>query len=184
MRSHRIMASIFLMAQLLPCMKAFARIVVVRMRCFMCAELRVLKSKHPGITGSITWLLMIWLLASPGYQQQCHRLCRISVSLSSTIKDLSVENLSKMTIPLTLSEINSAQQRLTYLTVQPKHYWVISGKGRQPVKLYVWSLYSLGCDWCSLGPVQYSLMKSSGHLAVMRYTLLVFSVHEPSCIVF
>ena len=35
-----------------------------------------------GLTRSISWLLMPWLLASPGHQQPWYWLCRISRSLS------------------------------------------------------------------------------------------------------
>ena len=40
-----------------------------------------------GLTRSISWLLMPWLLASPGYQQPWYRLCKISKSWSYTRKD-------------------------------------------------------------------------------------------------
>ena len=35
-----------------------------------------------GLTRSISWLLMTWLLTSPGHQQPLYWLCRIGMSLS------------------------------------------------------------------------------------------------------
>ena len=40
-----------------------------------------------GLTWSISWLLMTWLLASPGHQQPWYWLCRIGRSLSYLSKD-------------------------------------------------------------------------------------------------
>ena len=42
----------------------------------------LLRPEYIGRTRSMTWLLMPWLLASPGYQQQCHWLCRTPRFLS------------------------------------------------------------------------------------------------------
>ena len=39
------------------------------------------------LTRSISWLLMPWLLSSPGHQQPCYWLCRIGRSLSFWRKD-------------------------------------------------------------------------------------------------
>ena len=41
-----------------------------------------------GLTGSISWLLMPWLLTSPGHQQPWYWLCRICKSWSYLRKDL------------------------------------------------------------------------------------------------
>ena len=46
----------------------------------------ILKS-YLGLTRSISWLLMPWLLTSPGHQQQWHWLCRICRSWSYFRKD-------------------------------------------------------------------------------------------------
>ena len=40
-----------------------------------------------GLTRSISWLLMPWLLASPGHQQPWYWLCKLGKSLSYTRKD-------------------------------------------------------------------------------------------------
>ena len=40
-----------------------------------------------GLTRSISWLLMLWLLASPGHPEQWYWLCRIGRSLSYSRKD-------------------------------------------------------------------------------------------------
>ena len=45
--------------------------------------LLVLKLGHSGRSRSIPWLLMPWLLVSPGHQQPWHWPCRINRSLSS-----------------------------------------------------------------------------------------------------
>ena len=46
--------------------------------------LQVLKTEYSGMTRSISWLPMPWLLASPGHQQPWYMywLCRINCSLS------------------------------------------------------------------------------------------------------
>ena len=44
--------------------------------------LNVRGPSYLGLTRSISWLLMPWLLASPGHQQPWYSLCRISRSLS------------------------------------------------------------------------------------------------------
>ena len=40
-----------------------------------------------GLTRSISWLLMSWLLVSPGHQQPWYWLCRMGRSLSFLMKD-------------------------------------------------------------------------------------------------
>ena len=47
-----------------------------------------------GLTRSILWLLMPWLLASPGHQQPWYWLCKISKSWSYTRKDFNYLNMS------------------------------------------------------------------------------------------
>ena len=47
----------------------------------------VLTLEYCGRTMSIPWLLMPWLLMSPGHQQTWHWLCRVNGSLSSTRRD-------------------------------------------------------------------------------------------------
>ena len=49
--------------------------------------LSVLKTEYSGVTRSIPWLLMPWLLASPGHQKPCYWQCRKSGSLSCMRKD-------------------------------------------------------------------------------------------------
>ena len=44
--------------------------------------LLVLTQEYSGKTGSIPWLLMTWLFASPGHQQPRYWLCRINWFLS------------------------------------------------------------------------------------------------------
>ena len=44
-------------------------------------------SSYPSLTKSISWLLMPWLLASPGHQHPWFWLCRIGKFLSYTRKD-------------------------------------------------------------------------------------------------
>ena len=46
-----------------------------------------LKSEHSRIIMSIPWLLMPWLIASPGHQQLWYWICRMKWFLSSTRKD-------------------------------------------------------------------------------------------------
>ena len=41
---------------------------------------------YPGLTSSISWLLMPWLLASPGHQHPCYWLCKMGNFLSSIRK--------------------------------------------------------------------------------------------------
>ena len=58
-------------------------------RCFFnfIWTLLVLKPEYTVRIGSIPWLLMPWLLVSPGHQQPSHWLCRINKSSSSIRKD-------------------------------------------------------------------------------------------------
>ena len=49
--------------------------------------LLVLKLEYSGINWSIPWLLMTWLLVSPGHQHPWYWKCRIIMSLSSMRKD-------------------------------------------------------------------------------------------------
>ena len=59
---------------------------------------------YPGITKSISWLLMPWLLTSPGHQQPWYWLCKIGIFHSYLRKDfnylrrINVEKLHKMLI--------------------------------------------------------------------------------------
>ena len=48
-----------------------------------------LKVRGPSLTRSISWLLMPWLLASPGHQQPWYWLCRIGRSLSYSRRNFS-----------------------------------------------------------------------------------------------
>ena len=50
--------------------------------------LNVRGTSYLGLTRSISWLLMPWLLTSPGYQQPWYWLCRISTFLSYLREDL------------------------------------------------------------------------------------------------
>ena len=45
------------------------------------------EGSYLGLTRSISWLLMPWLLTSPGHQQPWYWLCKISKSCSYTRKD-------------------------------------------------------------------------------------------------
>ena len=58
-----------------------------REKYFLIITFLVLVPKYSGITRSITWLLMSWLIASPGHQQPWYWLCRINRSLSCMRKD-------------------------------------------------------------------------------------------------
>ena len=49
--------------------------------------LNVRGPSYLGLTGSISWLLMPWLLTSPGHQQPWYWLCRIGRFLSHLRKD-------------------------------------------------------------------------------------------------
>ena len=49
--------------------------------------LKVWVPSYHGLTRSISWLLMPWLLASPGLQQLWYWLCKLRRSLSYTRKD-------------------------------------------------------------------------------------------------
>ena len=51
--------------------------------------LNVRGPSYLGLTRSISWLLMPWLLTSPGHQQPWYLLCRICKSWSYSRKDLS-----------------------------------------------------------------------------------------------
>ena len=42
--------------------------------------LTLLKLEYSGITGSMSWLMMSWLLVSPGHQHPWYPLCRINGS--------------------------------------------------------------------------------------------------------
>ena len=56
----------------------------------MCTPLLTLNVRGPsylGLTRSISWLLMPWLLTSPGHQQPWYWLCRICRSWSYSRKD-------------------------------------------------------------------------------------------------
>ena len=66
----------------------------------MCSEIILLKLQltlnvqglsYLGLTRSISWLLMPWLLTSPGHQQPWYRLCRIDRFLSYLRKDLNYQ---------------------------------------------------------------------------------------------
>ena len=50
--------------------------------------LNVRGPSYHGLTRSISWLLMAWLLTSPGHQQPWYWLCRIGRCLSYLKKDL------------------------------------------------------------------------------------------------
>ena len=54
--------------------------------CILC-EILVMKPEHSRWTRSIPWLLMPWLLLSPGHQQPWHWLCRINWFMSFSKKD-------------------------------------------------------------------------------------------------
>ena len=77
-------------------------------------------------------ILMPWLLASPGYQQQSYWLCKINRSLSSIRKDFNyvyhhnVEKLVKMQICFMFAKISSAQE-LIYDNPGPYIlYWLVT----------------------------------------------------------
>ena len=55
----------------------------------MTSTLLMLRLEYCRRTGSIPWLLMPWLLVSPGHQQPWHWWCRINESLPSIRKDFS-----------------------------------------------------------------------------------------------
>ena len=61
---------------------------------FPLLTLNVRRPSYLGLTRSISWLLMPWLLMSPGHQQPWYWLCRICRSWSSLRKDLSTCVLS------------------------------------------------------------------------------------------
>ena len=52
-----------------------------------CLTLNVRGPSYLGLTRSVSWLLMPWLLASLGHQQQWYWICEISKSRSYTRKD-------------------------------------------------------------------------------------------------
>ena len=56
--------------------------------------LPVLKPGYSAIIRSISWLLMPWLLASPGHQQPWYWICRITMSLSSTDNTMAADVLA------------------------------------------------------------------------------------------
>ena len=66
--------------------------------------LNVRGPSYLGLTRSISWLLMPWLLTSPGHQQPCYWLCRIGMFLSYLRKEfnylrrINVEEWDKMKI--------------------------------------------------------------------------------------
>ena len=70
----------------------------------MLLTLNVRGQSYLGLTRSISWLLMPWLLTSPGYQQPWYWLCRIGRCLSYLRKDfnylrhINVEKWHKMQI--------------------------------------------------------------------------------------
>ena len=74
---------------------------VSRWDCWL-LTLNVRGPSYLGLTRSISWLLMPWLLASPGHQQPWYLLCKIGKSWSYTRKDfnylwhVSVEEWHKM----------------------------------------------------------------------------------------
>ena len=71
---------------------------------FLIKTLNVRGQSHLGLTRSISWLLMPWLLTSPGHQQPWHWLHRICRCLSYLRKDfkylcqINVEEWQKMQI--------------------------------------------------------------------------------------
>ena len=70
--------------------QALGRNIRVPSYCLMSASLTLNMRglSYPGLTRSISWLLMSWLLASPGHQQPWYWLCRIGRSLSYLRKDI------------------------------------------------------------------------------------------------
>ena len=79
---------------------------------------------YPGLTVSISWLLMPWLLASPGHQHPWCWLCKLGKSLSYMRKDFNylchviVEEWYKLHLYIFMSPLkNLAHQRLIKLTV-------------------------------------------------------------------
>ena len=60
------------------------------LQCYLCCACLTLNVRGPsylGLTRSISWLLMPWLLTSPGHQQPWYWLCSICRSWSYTRKD-------------------------------------------------------------------------------------------------
>ena len=90
---------------------------------FVCIKVLTLNVRGPsylGLTRSISWLMMPWLLTSPGHQQPWYWLYRMCRSFSYSRKDfkymcqISVEEWHKMQIYVLLPLKNLARKGLTY----------------------------------------------------------------------
>ena len=91
---------------------------VVHRNNFWNLTLNVRGPSYLGLNRSISWLLMPWLLASPGHQQSWYWLCKIRKSWSYTRKDfnylrhVSVEEWHKMQILVYFSSEKFSTQRV------------------------------------------------------------------------
>ena len=65
----------------------WAKIIFRRSAIQWLLTLNMLGPSSSVLTRSISWLLMAWLIASPGHQHQWYRLCKIGRSLFSMRKD-------------------------------------------------------------------------------------------------
>ena len=66
--------------------------------CYSNLTLNVWGPNYLGLTRSISWLLMPWLLTSPGHQQPWYWLCRIGRFLSCVRKDFNYLRRIKVAI--------------------------------------------------------------------------------------
>ena len=103
---NNIPALVQIMAWRRPGDKPLSEPVLVSLLTHLCATrpqwVNVRGPSYLGLSGSISWLLMPWILATPGYQQPIYLLCKISKSWSYTRKDfnylwhINVEEWHKM----------------------------------------------------------------------------------------
>ena len=62
-------------------------VMVIRYQIMKSLTLKVWGQSYPSLTWSISWLLMSWLLVSPGHQQPWYWPCKLDRPLSSIRKD-------------------------------------------------------------------------------------------------
>ena len=136
--------------------------------------LNVRGRSYLGLTRSISWLLMPWLLTSPGHQQPWYWLYRICRSFSYLRKcfeylcQINVEEWPKMQIYVYVSSENffmyrvNASSRLLYLTSGPFYPC--------PLRCH----YSPLRQWCGWNSTQHQTWRStvSGDFMACQLTTL------------
>ena len=161
-----IFVSVVLIKSMTSCLHVFFSWIAIHAMHGCCIpSLLVLKPEYTRISRSIPWLLMTWLLMSPGHQQPCYWLWTTNRSLSSigrNFKYLHHPNFGKwykMQIDFYVSsKIYSAQYGLLYRS---------GSQNRGPAGCYTW-LQSSPLNSLSSKVTKILYLKSSWGLEAAR----------------